>query len=139
MLMLALELFLKDKGCGKQYCLIGSNLEIETFWKRWNIRKGCVITEDEAPLYTLHWGFKKILCKACLLFNCFLVIKRILKALFFSFLDYWISLIYLTMAQIRGKDIYYKSLSSKCLVRNTLLPIIGGKVPLTLRYPLWFP
>ena len=27
-------------------------------------------------------GFKKILCKACVLFNCFLVIKRILKALF---------------------------------------------------------
>ena len=44
------------------------------FWKIWNIRKGCVTIED--------WDFKKILCKACLLFNCFLVIKGILKALF---------------------------------------------------------
>ena len=36
MLMLALRLFLKDKGRGKQHCLIpfvGSNLGVETFLK----------------------------------------------------------------------------------------------------------
>ena len=30
----------------------------------------------------MYWAFKKILCKACLPFNCFLVMKGILKALF---------------------------------------------------------
>ena len=37
MLMLALRLFLKDKGGGKQHCLIpfvGSNLGVETFLKK---------------------------------------------------------------------------------------------------------
>ena len=37
MLMLALRLFLKDKGRGKQHCLIqfvGSNLGVETFLKK---------------------------------------------------------------------------------------------------------
>ena len=50
MLMLALRLFLKDKGGGKQHCLIpfvGLNLGVETFLKRMeNIRKGCVTIED---------------------------------------------------------------------------------------------
>ena len=32
-------------------------------------------------MYTLYWGFKKNPCKDCLLFYCFLLIKRILKAL----------------------------------------------------------
>ena len=52
------------------------------FWKRWNIRKGCVKIEDWGTSVYLYWGLKKILCKACLPFNCFLVIKGILKALF---------------------------------------------------------
>ena len=37
MLMLVLRLFLKDKGGGKQHCLIpfvGSNLGVETFLKK---------------------------------------------------------------------------------------------------------
>ena len=48
MLMLALRLFLKDKG-GKQHCLIpffGSSLVVETFLKKKEIRKGCVKIED---------------------------------------------------------------------------------------------
>ena len=48
MLMLALRLFLKDKN-DKQHCLIpfvGSNLGLRHFWKRENIRKGCVKIED---------------------------------------------------------------------------------------------
>ena len=48
MLMLALRLFLKDKGA-KQHCLIpfvGSNKVVETFLKKRDIRKGCVKIED---------------------------------------------------------------------------------------------
>ena len=69
----SLEAKIEDKG-GKQHCLpfVGSNLGVEIFLKK----------RIEAPLYALYWGFKNILCEACLLFNCFLVIKRILKALF---------------------------------------------------------
>ena len=43
--------------------------------------------EDWGTLYTLYWGFKKIICKFWLLFNCFLVIKGILKA-FLSFISW---------------------------------------------------
>ena len=49
MLMLALRLFLKDKGSGKQHCLIpfvGSNLGVETFLKKREHQKGCVKIED---------------------------------------------------------------------------------------------
>ena len=41
--MLALRLFLKDKGGGKEHCLIlfvGSNLGVETFLKKMERRKG---------------------------------------------------------------------------------------------------
>ena len=93
MLMLALRLILKGNG-GKQHCLIpfvGSNLGVEIFLKkreylkkmRWGLRV-------EAHLDTLNWGFKKILCKICLLFNCFLVIKGIIKALI-SFIPWLLS------------------------------------------------
>ena len=65
MLMLALRLFLKDKGGGKQHCLIpfvGSNLGVETFLKkmehqkrmRYNrgLRHLCILcTEDSKKLY----------------------------------------------------------------------------------------
>ena len=49
MLMLALRLFLKDKGGGKQHCLIpfvGSNLGLRHFWKKGNIRKRYAKIED---------------------------------------------------------------------------------------------
>ena len=42
MLMLVLRLFLKDKGGGKQQCLIpvvGSNLGVETFLKKMKYQK----------------------------------------------------------------------------------------------------
>ena len=135
MLMLALRLILKDKG-GKQYCLfVDSNLGVEG-----TSEKDALKQRIETPLYTLYWGFQKILCKACLLFNCFLVIKGILKVYFLSFLDYWICLICLTVAQIRGKDIH--SGYCKSVYRgspSTLLEITPPPPP-TLRYhPLWFP
>ena len=83
MLMLALRLILKGKG-GKQHCLpfVDSNLGMRCFWKRGSIRKGCVEREDWGTAVCVVLGFKKILCKAWLLFNCFLAIKGILKALF---------------------------------------------------------
>ena len=132
MLMLALKLFLKDKSGGKQHCLIpsvGFNMVLRHFWKRWYIRKGCVTIED--------WGFKKILCKACLLSNCFLVIKRILKALF-SFIPWFLNFSDLPDYGSNSRKRYTLKLLSKCLMRSTLL-LIKGKVPPALRYPLWFP
>ena len=141
MLMSDLRLFLKDKGGIMQHCLIpfvGSNLGVEIFLKkrehlkkmRWGLRV-------EAHLYTLNWGFKKILCKICLLFNCFLVIKGIIKALI-SFIPWLLSFSDLPNYGSNSRKRYTLRLLSKCLVRSTLLPI-GGKVPPTLRYPLWFP
>ena len=98
---------MKDIG-GKQHCLmpfVASNLGLRHFWKKGNIRKGCVKIEDwGTSAHALYWGFKKILCKAYLLFNCFLAIKGILKDLF-SFFPLLLNFSDLPMAQIRGKDI----------------------------------
>ena len=51
MLMLALRLFLKDKGGGKQHCLIpfvGSNLGVETFLKK--------MEHQKRMRYNRDWG-----------------------------------------------------------------------------------
>ena len=51
MLMLALRLFLKNKGGGKQHCLIpfaGSNLGVETFLKK--------MEHQERMRYNKDWG-----------------------------------------------------------------------------------
>ena len=72
------------------------------FWKRGNTRKECVEIEDWGTSAYLCWDFKKVLCKACLRFNCFLVIKGILKALF-SFISWLLNLSYLPMVQNREK------------------------------------
>ena len=104
MLMLAWRLFLKDKG-GKQDSLIpfvGSNLVVETLENEGTSENDALKIRIEAPLCILCRGFKKILCKACLLFNCFLVIKGILKALF-SFIPWVLNFSYL---QIWGKYIH---------------------------------
>ena len=134
-----MRLILKDKG-GKQHCVIsfaGANLGVEIFLKKREHPKRMRWNRFVAPLYTLYWGFKKILCKGCLLFNCFLVIKRILKALF-SFIPWLLNFSDLPNYGSNSRKRYTLRLLSKCLVRSTLLPI-GGKVPPTLRYPLWFP
>ena len=69
-----LRLILKDKG---------SNPGVEIFLKmKEHQKKGALKQRIVAPLYTLYWVFKKISCKVCLMFYCFLVIKRILKVLF---------------------------------------------------------
>ena len=98
MLMLALRLFLKDKGGGKQHFLIpfvGSDLSVETFLKNMEHQEKMRYTEDRGT--SVYFAF--------VYFNCFLVIKRILKALF-SFIPWLLNLSDLPMAQIWGKEIH---------------------------------
>ena len=136
MLMLALRLILKDKS-GKQHCLIpfdGFNLGVEIFLKKREHQKR--MRWNRGLRHHLYWGFKKILCKACLLFNCFLVIKGILKALFY-FIPWLLNFSDLPNYGSNSRKIYTLRLLSKCLVRSTLLTI-GGKVLSALRYPFWF-
>ena len=136
MSMLALRLILKDKG-GKQHCLpfVDSNLGVRIFLKRENIRKGY---RGLGHLCILCIGVsRKFYAKVCLLFNCFLVIKEILKVLFY-FIPWLLNCSDLPNYGPYLRKIYTLRLLPKCLVRSTLLPI-GVKVPPTLRYSLWFP
>ena len=71
-------------------------------------------------MYTLYWGLKKILSKACLLFNCFLIIKGILKALF-SFIPWLFNFSVLPNYGWNTRKRYTLRLLSKCLVRSTLI------------------
>ena len=88
MLMLALRLFLKDKGGGKQHCLIpfvDSNLGVETFLKKMEHRKRMRYNRGLwhlCILCILCARFQENSIRACPPFNCFLVKKGILKALF---------------------------------------------------------
>ena len=138
MLMLALRLFLKDKG-GKQHCLIpfvGSNLGVEIFLKkrehqkrmRWNrgLRHLCILC--------IGVSRKFYICKACLPFNCFLVIKGILKALF-SFIPWLLNFSDLPNYGSNSRKRYTLRLLSKCLGRSTLSllqvnPLISSSIPL---------
>ena len=119
MLMLALRLFLRDKGGGTLHCLIpsvGSNLGVETFLKKREHQKR--MRWNRGLRHHLYWGFKKILCKACLLFNCFLVIKGILKALF-TFIPWLLNLSDLPNYGSNLRKRYTLRLFSKCLERST--------------------
>ena len=131
MLMLALRLILKDKGGGKQHCLIpfvGSNLGVETFLKKREHQKRMRWNRGLRHLCILCIGVsRKFYLKACLLFNCFLVIKRIVKVLF-SFIPWLLNFTDLPNYGSNSRKIYTLRLLSKCLVWSTLLPI-GGKVP----------
>ena len=135
MLMLTLRLILKDKG-GKQHCLpfVGSNLGVEIFLKKREHQKRMHWNRIEAPLYISYRGFKKILCKACLLFNCFLVIKGILKALF-SFIPLLLNFSDLPRYGSNLSKRYTLRLLSKCLGRSSS-SIVLVKSPLQL--PLQF-
>ena len=135
--MLALSLFLKDKGGSKQHCLIpfvGSNLGVETFLKKMEHQKKITIEDWHLCILCTEVSF---LCNACLLFNCFLVIKGIRKALF-SFIPWLLNFSDLFNYGSNSRKRYKPRLLSKYLVRSTLFPT-GGKVPPTLQYPLWFP
>ena len=105
MLMLALRLFLKDKGGGKQHCLIpfvGSNLGVETFLKKIEHQK------------KMHYnrGLRHL---------------SILKALS-SFIPWLLNFFDLPNYGSNSRKRHTLRLLSKCLARSTLLPI-GGKVP----------
>ena len=134
------RLILKDQG-GKQHCLIpfvGSNLGFEIFLKKkehqkrmcWNrgLRHLCILWIEVS---------RRFYAKPVCFLIVFLVIKGILKALF-SFIPWLLNFSDLPNYGSNSRKRYTLRLLSKCLVRSTLLPI-GGKVPPTLRYPLWFP
>ena len=129
--MLALRLFLKDKGGGKQHCLIpfvGSNLGVETFLKKREHQKRMRWNRGLRHLCILCIGVSRTFyAKACLLFNCFLVIKGILKALF-SFIPWLLNFSDLPNYGSNSRKRYTLTLLSKCLVRSTL-PLIEVKVP----------
>ena len=82
---LSVEIFLKNRGCQKRMC-----------WNR-GLRHLCILFIGVS---------RKLYAKPA----CFLIViwlwKEFWKLYFLSFLDYWISLICLTMTQIRGKDIH---------------------------------
>ena len=125
MLMLALRLSLKDKG-GEQHYLsfVGSNLGIETFVKKREHQKRMHWSRGLRHLYILlYWGFKKSLRKACLLFNCFLVIKGILKVLF-SFIPWLLNFTDWPNYGPNSSKRYTLRLLSKCLGRST--PSLSG-------------
>ena len=133
MLMLALRLFLKDKGGGKQHCLIsfvGSNLGVETFLKEMEHQKRMRYSRGLRHLCILCivLRFQENLFKVCLLLNYFLVIKGILKTLFSS-IPWLLNFFDLPNYGSNSRKRYTIRLLSKCLVRSTLLPIIEGKVP----------
>ena len=72
------------KGCileatfeGQRWQTILFNIE-----KEGTTEKGCVKIEDCDTSVNILLRFKKILCKVYLLFYCFLLMRRILKALF---------------------------------------------------------
>ena len=107
--MLTLRLFLKHKGGSKQHCLIpfvGSNLGVETFLKKMEHQKRMRYNRGLRLLCILCIDVS-IPCKACLPFNCLLVIKGILKALF-SFILCLLNFSDLPNygVHIRGKDIH---------------------------------
>ena len=84
MLMLALRLFLKDKG-GKQHCLIpfvGSNMGVETR-KRGDIRKGCFKIEDWVTSVYFALCFQENSMQSLSAFKLFFGYKRNSKSFIF--------------------------------------------------------
>ena len=85
--MSALRLFSRDMGGGKQYCLIpfvGSNLGVETFLKKMEHQKRMCYNRGLRHLCILCVEVsRKLYVKPVCFLVVFLVIKGILKALFF--------------------------------------------------------
>ena len=138
--MLVLRLFLKDKGGGKQQCLIpfvGSNLGVETFFKKMEHQKRVCCNRGLRHLGILCIEVSIKLCQASLPFNCFLVIKGILKCLYF-FIPWLLNFSNLPNYGSNSRKRYTLRLLLKRLVRSTLHPV-GDKVTPTLQYTLWFP
>ena len=119
MLMLTLRLILKEKG-GKKHSLpfVGSNLGVEIFLKKREHQRRMRWNRGLRHLYILCIGVsKKFYAKACLLFNCFLVIKGILKALF-SFIPWLLNFSDLPNYGSKSRKRYTLRLLSKCLGRS---------------------
>ena len=137
--MLALRLFLKDKCGGKQHCLIpfvGSKLGVEEdgFLKKMEHQKRMRYNRGLRYLCILCIEVSgKFYVKPVCFLIVFLVIKGILKALFY-FIPWLLNFSDLPNYGWNSRKRYTVRLLPKCLVRSILLPI-GGKVPPTLRYP----
>ena len=109
------------------YYLLVLTWGLRYFRKRENIRKRVPWNRGLRHLCTLFiGGFKIIPCKLCLLFNCFLLIKRILKALF-SFIPWLLNNSELPSYVSNSRKRYTLTLLSMCL--EGLLPILGVKPP----------
>ena len=69
---ISLKLILKNRaGSYAVYPFIDSNnFRVEIFLKK-RRKEGCVEIEEWGAPAHLHWGFKKIACKACLFFIVF--------------------------------------------------------------------
>ena len=128
MLMIALRLILKDKG-GKQHGLIpfvGSIMGVEIFLQKREHQRG------------MRWNrglrFQGNSMQRLSAFQLFFRYKR--NSNFVS-VPWLLNFSDLPNYGLNSRKRYTLRLLSKCLVRSTLLPI-GGKVPPTLWYPLWF-
>ena len=106
LLILVLTLILKNKG-GKQHCLpfVGSNLGLRYFWKRGNIRKGCLEIKDWSTSTYFLLGFQENYIQSLSAFSLFFGYKREIRKDLFSFIPQISNLSDLPMAQSRGKDI----------------------------------
>ena len=115
------------------YHLLVLTRGLRYFWKRGNIRRGCVEIEDWATSLYFVLGFQEnSMQKPVCFLIVFLVIKGILKALF-SFIPWLLNFSDLPNYGSNLRKRYSLRLLSKCLVRSTLLPT-GVKVPPTLWY-----
>ena len=108
------------------YHLLVLTWGLRYFWKRGNIRKGCVEIEDWGTSVYFVWRFQENYMQS-LSAN-----KGILKALF-SFIPWLLNFSDLPNYGSNSRKRYTLRLLSKCLVRSTLLPT-GVKVPPTLWY-----
>ena len=97
------------------------------FWKRGNIRKGCIEIEDWGTSLYFVLGPQENSMQNLSAFQLFLVIKGVLKASF-TFIPWLLNFSDLPNYDSNSRKRYTLRLLSKCLVRSTLLPI-GGKVP----------
>ena len=131
------EANLKVRGC-KQHCLpfVGSNLEVEVFLKKREHQKTMRWNRQLRHLFLLCIEVSRRFYAKPIWFLIVFGYKRNSKSFIFfhSLIIEFLWFVYGSNSRKR----YTLRLLSKCLVRSTLLPI-GGKVPPTLRYPLWFP
>ena len=128
MLMLALELILKDKG-GKQHCLpfVGSNLGGEIFLKKREHQKRMRWNRGLRHLCILCFGVSRKFCAKPVCFLIVFWLKKILKALF-SFIPWLLKFSDLPSYGSNLRKRYTLRLLSKGLGRS-IPPIVLIKYP----------